>query len=376
MPKFPRTLHRTLRALVLAWSVSAVVITLPAASGYSPSAYATPISHSSVRRPHHLVLVGMDPLWGAQNPRVISSQLRGMKFLGVNAVRFEANWRWIQPTGPTKFYWARLDREVRLARAAHMTVDLVINDCPAWAAIPMAVGRTWPQPKSAEQYGTFAENVAERYAPRGVKLFEIWNEPNDSKYFQPVANVAAYTKMLIAAYKAIKKVDKSAFIISGGLAPVNRGHGSYAPIGFLQAMYANGAKGHFDALGDHPYSYPLPPNKYKPWSWWAQMSRTRPSLRSVMARHHDSGKRIWITEYGAPSAGPHGVGQKGQATELSQAVLDSKSTSWIGAIFLYSWQDRGRNPSHNGDWFGLLTFGGRKKAAYWAVKAAIRMRLP
>lgn len=374
MPKFLRSLHCGLRATVLAGSVAAVVITMSAASGYGPNAYAAPTSHAGTRQ-HHVILFGMDPLWATKSPAVISSQLRGMKAAGINAVRFDANWRWTQPTGPTTFYWTLLDREVRLARAAGMTVDLIIDDCPAWDAIPNAVGRTSPQPKSVQPYATFAAEVAKRYAPRGVKLFEIWNEPNDSKYWQPVANAAVYTKLLIAAYKAIKKVDRSAFIISGGLAPVPRGHGSYSPIGFLRAMYAHGAKGHFDALGNHPYSYPLLPNKYSASSWWSQMSRTRPSLRSVMAAHHDSGKRIWITEYGAPSAGPHGLGQKGQAAELSQAIRDSRTTSWIGAIFLYSWQDRGRNPRHNGDWFGVLTFGGHKKAAYWAVKAAIRMRL-
>ncbi len=347
-------------------SVLAVIVALPI-GGDGAGAFASAI------RAAHVVPFGIDPLWAAKPTGTINSQLRGMRAIGLNSVRIEANWRSTQTRGPgaSNLNWNLLDKEVSLASAARMTIDLVIDGCPAWAAIPHTKGRLWPQPKSAQQYAAFAVAVAKRYKSKGVKLFEIWNEPNDSKFFQPVANVAAYTKMLIAAYNAIKKVDNSAFVISGGLAPVLSNHGSYSAIAFLKAMYAHGAKGHFDAVGDHSYSFPALPNTYKPWSAWSQMSRTKPSIRSIMAAHGDAGKRIWITEYGAPSQGPKGVGDKAQAAEMAQAVMDARKTSWIGAIYIYSWQDLGTNRHANADWFGLLDFRGHPKKAYWAVKAAI-----
>ena len=370
MTKPYRSSSRSLPMAALLSSALAVILALPVAADGS-GAFASAIRAAKPHR--HVVLFGIDPLWAAKPTTTINTQLRRMRAIGLNSVRIEANWRSTQTRGPgaSNLDWNLLDREVSLAGAARMTIDLVIDGCPPWAAIPHAGARLWPQPKSAGQYAAFAAAVANRYKSKGVNRFEIWNEPNDSKFFQPVANAVAYTKMLIAAYNAIKKVDNSAFVISGGLAPVLSNHGSYSAIAFLKAMYAHGAKGHFDAVGDHSYSFPALPNTYRPWSAWTQMSRTKPSIRSIMTAHGDAGKRIWITEYGAPSQGPKGVGQKAQAAEMAQAIIDAKRTSWIGAIYLYTWQDLGTNRHGNADWFGLLDFGGRRKKAYWAVKAAI-----
>ena len=213
--------------------------------------------------------------------------------------------------------------------------------------------------------------MAARYEPKGVGTFEIWNEPNNVVFWQPAPNPAAYTADLIAAYQAIKNVDPPAFVLSGGLAPERNDGTNISPVTFLQRMYAYGARGHFAGVGYHPYSYPALPKTYASWSGWSQMDQTSPSIRSVMAANGDSGKRIYITEVGAPSGGPGGVGQTSQATEFTQAIEAAKTTSWIGGIYLYTWQDDGTDTSNTEDWFGLLTAAGRHKPAYAAVKNAI-----
>ena len=176
----------------------------------------------------------------------------------------------------------------------------------------------------------------------------------------------------MAAYAAIKKVDPSAFVISGGLAPEATDGSNINAIDFLKAMYADGAKGSFDALGYHSYSYPALPNTYKSWSGWSQMAQTSASIRSVMTGNGDGNKKVWITEEGAPSGGPSGVGQAAQATALTQAIAAAKAASWIGALYLYSWQDEGTDPGNTEDWFGLLTANGQRKLAYTAVVTALK----
>jgi hypothetical protein len=325
------------------------------------------------RPPKHTVLFGIaDPELTHQTAKAQAANLARMRSIGINSIRFDANWDWVQFGGPTSFDWTMLDREVHSALAAHMTIDLVIDGCPPWAAAAGASKDPEPSPASAAQYATWAADVAHRYGPLGVKDFEIWNEPNDSKFWQPKVNPVFYTKMLTAADKAIKKADKSAFVIAGGLAPVTSAHGSLSSIAFLTAMYAHGAKPYFNAVATHPYSFPALPSTYETWSAWSQMSQTSPSLRSVMTKYKDSGKPIWITEFGAPSNGPNGVGAKGEAAELTQAIALSKSTRWIGAIYLYTWQDLGTKKWTNADWFGLLNFGGKTKPAYQAVAKAIK----
>ena len=135
-------------------------------------------------------------------------------------------------------------------------------------------------------------------------------------------------------------------VITGGLAPENNANGYINEITFLKDMYADGAEGYFDALGDHPYSYPALPDTYEPWSGWSQMDTTPTSLESVMAANGDSGKPIWITEVGAPSGGPDSVGTGGSGQELTQAIDGAKQSPWVGAVYLYTYEDSGGDASN------------------------------
>jgi len=321
----------------------------------------------------HLTYFGVaDPDLISEKVTVQASQLAAMKSIGITSIRLDADWAAVQPSGPGTFDWRQLDQVVHSVRAAGLSVDLIIDGCPPWAAVASARDDPSPQPASAAHYARWAAEVGARYASEGVNMFEIWNEPNNAVSWQPAPNPAAYTADLVAAYSAIKKVDPSAFIISGGLAPGPTYGGNYDPVAFLKAMYADGAKGSFDALGFHPYSYPAPPDTYEAWSGWSQMADTEPSLRSVMTSNGDAHKPIWITEFGAPSGGPGGVGNAAQATAFSQAIAQADKTTWIGAFYIYSWQDRGTDPGNVQDWFGLLTAAGSPKPAYSDVAVAVK----
>src|SRR5215467_11485838 len=313
-----------------------------------------------------------DPILLGETTTMQASQLAAMKAIGITSVRVDADWGMVQAAGAGTFNWARLDRVVRSARAAGMLVDLIIDGCPRWAALAGTSGASSPQPASSTQYARWAANVAARYAPEGVNTFEIWNEPNSALFWQPKPSPSAYTADLVAAHSAIKAVDPSAFIISGGLAPTVTQNGNVSAIDFLEAMYADGAKGSFDALGYHAYSFPELPDTYG--SAWSEMAHTDPSLRSVMISHGDRGKPIWITEFGAPSGGPNGVGETAQAIALAQGVANVKATPWIGALYVYTWEDAGIDPRNEQDWFGLLTAGGSAKPAYRSLAAAIGRR--
>jgi polysaccharide biosynthesis protein PslG len=318
----------------------------------------------------HLTAFGVaDPHLIDKKATVQASQLAEMKSIGITSIRLDADWAMVQSGGPHTFDWRRLDQVVHSARAAGFSVDLIIDGCPPWAAVAGARGSPSPQPASPAQYARWAAEVAARYAPQGVDLFEIWNEPNNFVAWQPAPDPIAYTADLVAAYAAIKTVDPSAFIISGGLAPGPTYESNISPVGFLKEMYAHGAKGSFDALGFHPYSYPALPDAYETWSGWSQMVQTNPSLRSLMTSNGDAGKPIWITEFGAPSRGPGGVGDTAQATAFRQAIAQADKTTWIGAFYIYSWQDLGTDSTNVEDWFGLLTADGSPKPAYNTVAA-------
>jgi polysaccharide biosynthesis protein PslG len=336
------------------------------------SAFARPcVTSSASAPPPAMKPMGVaEPDLVAKSPAVQAAELAAMRAIGITSIRLDADWGGVQYAGRNSFSWTALDQVVASVRAAGMTVELIIDGCPAWAAKAGTSGDVSPPPASATQFATFAAAVAARYAPQGVGMFEIWNEPNSALFWSPKPSAAAYTADLKAAYASIKHADPAALVLSAGLAPeVNDGININA-ITFLKSMYADGAKNSFDAVAYHPYSYPALPNSYQSWSGWSQMSQTNPSIRSVMISNGDAVKQIWITEVGAPSSAPQ-VGQQGEADDLTQAIANAESTSWIGGLYLYSWQDEGTDPTNDENWFGLVTAAGVHKIAYTAVATAL-----
>jgi polysaccharide biosynthesis protein PslG len=290
--------------------------------------------------------------------------LEQMKAVGVTSVRVDASWYWGQPTEGGPYNWAPLDQVVASLQQVGLSVDLDINQTPSWAGVPSAYGSSWAQPASPAAFAAWAGAVAARYGPKGIQYFEIWNEPNLVGSWAPTPNPAAYTQDLIAAYAAIKDVDPSAMVISAGLAPAANTATSYDPRTFLEDMYADGAKGSFDGVGDHPYSYPATPDEFEYWSGWSLMDQTSPSIRSIMAQNGDSAKKIWITEYGAPTVGGNSVGDAGESTDLVQAIDQVRNLSWIGSLYIYTWEDVTSDASNG---FGVLNTNGTQKSAFSAV---------
>ncbi len=295
-----------------------------------------------------------------------AQELDAIKAMGLTSVRVDASWYNTQFDGPDSYNWAPLDTTVSAIRSAGLTADLIIDQCPPWAAASGASGQ-FAQPASASTFAGFAAALVQRYYGKGASYFEIWNEPNIAEFWSPAPDPAAYTADLKAAYTAIKAVAPSAMVITAGLAPAANNGNTMDTVTFVQDMYADGAAGYFDALGDHPYTYPNTPDTVLLGSAWSEMDQTSPSLRSLMIAHGDGAKKIWITEYGAPTSGTtNNVSADEQSTEIVDTIAQAKKLGWIGSLYIYSWEDSG-----GGDGFGILNSDGSQKPAYSAIAAAL-----
>jgi hypothetical protein len=314
----------------------------------------------------------------------LAARLDGIQALGVRWIRLDFDWGNIQPQNSSSYDWSSYDQLVSAIHAHNLQLLGVLDYTPAWARSSSCASSDKCTPASTAQFAAFAAAVAHRYSSKGAHTWEIWNEPNSRDFWQPTADPSQYTKLLRDAYVALHDADSRAYVITAGLSPQATGNGSYAPYDFLAALYAKGAQNYFDAVGDHPYTFPLSPANNADDAW-NQMASSKHSFRSLMVDHGDTAKKIWITEFGAPTggpgpvstlanpnlaAGPYVVDEALQAKILSDAIRAYHTYTWAGPFFYYSYQDAGIDPSTNENFFGLVDVYGRQKPAYTVLKQA------
>jgi beta-xylosidase len=313
----------------------------------------------------------------------LNKQLDDIVALGVGWVRFDVQWQNIQPKDASHYDWGAYDRVAKAAGAHHLKMLGVLAYTPAWAR-PGGCESAQCAPNDPAQFAQFAAHTAAHYQPMGLQAWEIWNEPNTSTFWLPNPAADAYTRLLQATYSAVKLANPQAIVVSGGLSPQTTDDHNVSELDFLQGMYNAGIKGFFDALGAHPYTYPLVPS-HSTQQAWSRLSQTGANLRNIMIANGDGVKRIWITEFGAPTGGSGAaatmenystvssghVTEELQAFEATRSVELYKTYDWVGPLMWYSFKDASTNQTDAANTFGLLRADGSQKPAYTAFKNAI-----
>jgi hypothetical protein len=292
------------------------------------------------------------------------SDMAGIAATGAKWVRTALHWSDVEPTSANQDDWSRADRLVTDGQKDGVSIVFDITNAPAWAGGTQA-GEFSSDP---QLYADFAAKVATRYK-NTVRVFELGNEPNHSNYVTN-PDPATYTKILQLAYPAIKKADPNAFVLIGGIGGIRDSKGDIDPLTFVRGLYQDGAKGNFDGIAYHPYTYPeLPTQEITTGDrGWSRML----SVRSIMVQNGDASKSIWVTEFGAPTNGPGGVSEQQQASILTNGFNLWNTYTWGGAMCWFSWRDKGNDPTTHKDWFGLVDNSGAKKPSYAAFGALAR----
>jgi hypothetical protein len=303
----------------------------------------------------------------------LDQELNQMVALGATWVRFDIEWGDVQYSSPTSSTWGSYDMLVNALVAHHLHGLGVITYTPQWARSPNCYNGVECPPANPSTFATFAAEVAARYKNDGMHYWEIWNEPNNYAFWAPKTNCDAYTALLKATYPAIKQADPNSIVITGGLSPASTDGNNISPTDFLGCVYAAGGEGYFDAVGDHPYTFPLFPSNDGTGAW-NQMLVTDPSLRSIMVANGDVNKKIWLTEFGAPTDGPDPawyVSEASQSQMVTDVVQTYESYPWAGPLFWYTFKDGGTATSTNENFFGLVRADGSTKPAYQTLQSLI-----
>ena len=270
--------------------------------------------------------------------------------IGASVVRVDVHWGWIEYVRPGTAFWYmpqihQLDTFLDEAARRHIRVVATVMDTPCWASnepgkhcppSPPHYHGNYP-PTSPQAYANFLAHLV-RHVGRRIQYYEIWNEPNLTRFWAHPDPVA-YTRLLQTAYRAIKTQNPGAQVLAGAT--------SGADVNFIGGMYEAGAKGYFDALSVHPYSVNRSPDacSIPRRSFRCGVEQ----VRRMMLRHGDI-RPIWLTEFGASISA--GAGPSTQAGYVQHALYLIRHWSYVrGAIWYELYDDP---TGHDGEHFGLF----------------------
>jgi hypothetical protein len=277
----------------------------------------------------------------------LAQRLDGIAATGVGWLRLDVSWAGLEPARGT-YAWGSVDRIVEAARERGLSVLGILDYTPAWAR-PAGTTQFAP-PTDPQDFARFATAAATRYHTT-VRAWEVWNEPNSPLFWSPAADSAAYVRLLVPAFQAIKAADPSATVLTGGTSPTASGGGWLSPVDFLNGVYAAGGGGSFDAVAHHPYNFPFMPLRVTTDFNDNAFAGVTPHLYSVMQAHQDGRKLIWGTEMGAPTIGARRPASL--AAYLTQAYEGWTRWDFTGPLFWYSYRDAGFSGDPE-DHFGLV----------------------
>lgn len=320
--------------------------------------------------------IGMLLHFRGADQATIERQFDLMTAMNITWVRIDIDWEVTEPQ-QGHYEWAPTDKFVEEATARGMNVLAVLAFTPEWARLPgpdrsddSAPARHL-RPRDLSTYGDFARIATERYASRGVRSWEIWNEPNIEHFWPPHPDADEYGQLFRVAAEQIRGVDPQATVLIGGLSPkFVEPDSEIAPAAYLEQLYANGTAQLADGVAAHPYTFPSLPMDSHPRTIGG--FNQLPELHQVMVRHGDAPKKVWITELGAPTgSGTNSMSVWDQAATLSQARRQVEHWDWTGPLIYYELVDGGTDPSDIAENFGVLREDLTAKPAVLAVMATV-----
>src|SRR5690242_15188909 len=245
--------------------------------------------------------------------------------LGVKLVRYTVEWRRVAPHRPGRpldprdpaYDWASTDQALRGLHRRGISALVTLWGTPGWAN-----GGLGPSalPRNRYSLAAFAGAVAARYP--WIRLWEVWNEPNQQVFLSPNSPRLYVQRLLNPVYVELH-LRNPANRVAGGATSPRPTASALSPVAFMRGMRAAHAR--LDAYSHHPY--PITRGE-RPSGFAAGVCRycsgilTMANLPKLVeeVRRDFGPKRIWLTEYGyqTNTAKRYGVSEAAQARYVSE----------------------------------------------------------
>jgi hypothetical protein len=283
-------------------------------------------------------LINLSP---AQRAPILADQ----RAAGVRLLRQLFDWSQIEATKGS-YSWDSADSLMASSARAGMEVLPVVLYSPTWASsCPSYSSPKLCPPADFGDFADFFVKLIGRYGPSGtfwsdnptvpkmpITAWQVWNEPNFPAYWG-TPDAAAYARMLNTVAPAIRAADPHAEVVSAGM-PDSLVRTAVRLVPYVTALYANGAKGSFDALALHIYD-DTPDDAVG----------LVEQVRAIMNANGDNSVPIWVTEWGWASAGAPSrfatdlAGQAANVDALMGTLVARHEELDIRGLVEYLWHD-------------------------------------
>jgi hypothetical protein len=302
-----------------------------------------------------------EPLLGVTSGAVLSedaplaAEVRAMEASGVTTLRAPFYWWTAEPSKGTPPSFAATDPLVAATAKAQIEVLPIVVGTPSWAARHPKL-RNSP-PAGTDAYAAFLKALIGRYGPDGsfwsehpgvpkqpIQAWQLWNEPDHLHYWSDQPFARDYVRLADAARAAIKQADPDARVVMAGFA--DRSWKSIATV------YQAGAKGIFDVVAIHPYTYEV-----------ENVLRIVRYARRALRRAGDADRPLWLTEVTWSSGkrpghapAPFETTPEDQAARLAKALpllIRERHKLGVERIFWENWISTDSNHANPFDFSGL-----------------------
>jgi hypothetical protein len=173
----------------------------------------------------------------------VVSNLQALYKAGGRVGRADSSWTLTEPKAPVHgrhtYDWKYNDMIATDMATAHLSWEPTLAFAPNWAEVHrsrvlhLKSGKAiaYLPPASNATFAAYATAFMKRYGPHGafwkanpklhyqpVTSAEVWNEPDNIHDWGTDINLSDYTRMYEAVRTAVHRVDRSARVMTGGLA--------------------------------------------------------------------------------------------------------------------------------------------------------------
>lgn len=252
-------------------------------------------------------------------------------------------------------------------------LDAMVDQCVSSGVAPLLI-LAYGHPRYGGDKPTTSEAVSafSRYAAfvvghfKGkVKLYDLWNEWNTHTGKTTPGSPEDYIQLAMSVNKAVKNVDASVRLLSGGISDLGLGKG------WVERFLSLGGHKYVDGLSIHPYNW-FYRNKRTPEEAMDLVDDLVAQLDAVGA----TSMPIYVTEVGWPSFnGRYGRTDAEVESYLSRFMLLASSRKRVAGVWWYCLRDQGQDTGNKEHRFGLLQFDySRKPVADHFEQAASLVR--